>query len=112
MVAVTVLSIHPLRRTRWLLNVACVMTIVGIWIEKGMGLVIPGFVPTPLGDIVEYSPSFIEISVCIAIWAVGAMIFTMIVKMVIPVELGVLRRNSHAAGPDARTRLAVRTARS
>jgi molybdopterin-containing oxidoreductase family membrane subunit len=112
MVAVTVLSIHPLRRTRWLLNVACVMTIVGIWMEKGMGLVIAGFILTPLGDIVEYSPSFIEISVCIAIWAVGAMIFTMIVKMVIPVELGVLRRNSHAAGPDARTRLAVRTARS
>ncbi|MEZ5581736.1 MAG: hypothetical protein R3F37_02185 [Candidatus Competibacteraceae bacterium] len=27
---------------------------MGIWIEKGMGLVVPGFIPTPLGEIFEY----------------------------------------------------------
>lgn len=111
MVAVTILSIHPLRRTRWLLNIACVMTIVGIWMEKGMGLVIPGFIPTPLGDIVEYAPTFVEISISIAIWAVGAMIFSIIVKMVIPVELGILRRNAHGARANARAGLVIPTAR-
>jgi molybdopterin-containing oxidoreductase family membrane subunit len=90
-IAVVMLTIHPIRRTRALLNLACVMTIVGIWIEKGMGLVIPGFIPTPLGDIVEYMPTFLEISVCLGIWAIGAMIFILIVKMVIPVELGLVK---------------------
>ena len=91
MVAVIMLTIHPIRRTRPLLNLACAMTIIGIWIEKGMGLVVPGFVPTPLGDIVEYTPTFLEISVSLGIWAIGAMIFTLIVKMVIPVELGLVK---------------------
>ena len=110
-VAVTILTIHPLRRNRQLLNIACVLTIVGIWIEKGMGLVIPGFIPTPLGDIVEYAPTFIEISISIGIWAIGALIFTVIVKMVIPIELGVLRRNSHDVRTDARAGRTIRTAR-
>ncbi len=110
-VAVIILTIHPLRRNRRLLNIACVLTITGIWIEKGMGLVIPGFIPTPLGDIVEYVPTFVEISVSIGIWAIGAMIFTIIVKMVIPVEVGVLRRNarnSPASGRAGRTTRAAR----
>jgi Ni/Fe-hydrogenase subunit HybB-like protein len=49
LVAVGILMIHPLRRNRVLLNVACVLTAVGIWVDKGIGLVIPAFVPTPLG---------------------------------------------------------------
>ena len=92
MIAVIMLTIHPIRRTRPLLNLACGLTIVGIWMEKGMGLVVPGFIPTPLGDIVEYTPTFLEIGVCLGIWAIGAMIFTLIVKMVIPVELGLTRK--------------------
>ena len=37
------------------------LSIVGIWIEKGMGLIVPAFVPTPLGEIVEYVPTLHEI---------------------------------------------------
>jgi hypothetical protein len=51
-----VILFTPASRSKKLLNVACGMIIVGVWIEKGMGLVIPAFVPTPLGEIVEYTP--------------------------------------------------------
>jgi len=92
LVAVLALSIHPIRRNRTYLNVACVFTITGIWIEKGMGLVIPGFIPTPLGDVVEYIPTHYELGVCLGIWSIGTIIFTMLVRSAIPIVTGDLRR--------------------
>ncbi len=74
---------------RWL-NLACVLLIVGIWIEKGMGLIIPGFVPTPLGEIVEYSPTLNETFICFGIWACGLMLYTIIVRVTVPVLSGKL----------------------
>jgi molybdopterin-containing oxidoreductase family membrane subunit len=67
------------------------MAIVGIWVEKGMGLIVPGFIPTPLGDLVEYTPSLIEILVSLGIWSFGALIFTMYGKVAIAIETGELR---------------------
>lgn len=62
--------------------VACLFCIVGIWIEKGMGLIIPGFIPSTLHEIVEYSPSLIEWKVTVGIWAFGLMILTLLLKLV------------------------------
>ncbi|MDH3546142.1 MAG: polysulfide reductase NrfD [Gammaproteobacteria bacterium] len=89
--ALVILMIHPLRQKTLTLNIACVLTFVGIWIEKGMGLVIPGFVPTPLGEIFEYKPTEVELSVAAAIWAFGVLIFTLLAKAVIAIEQGKLR---------------------
>ena len=96
LVAVFILRIHPLRRNIVLLNVACVLTFVGIWIEKGMGLVVPGFIPTPLGEIFEYAPSATEIMISIACWSIGALIFTLLAKAGIAIESGRLRRPARA----------------
>ncbi len=90
-IAVIILMINPLRRRTLTLNIACVLAFVGIWIEKGMGLVIPGFVPTPLGEIFEYTPTMVEYSVSAAIWAFGVLIFTLLAKAVIAIEQGKLR---------------------
>ncbi len=89
--AVTILTIHPLREKRHLLNMALILTVVGVWIEKGMGLIIPGFIPTPLGEVVEYAPSAVEIFVSIGIWSFGLLVFTLLVKIAIPIELGELK---------------------
>ena len=62
------------------LNIGCVFVFVGIWIEKGLGLIIPGFVPNSLVEIYEYMPSSTEIGFAIGIWASGAMIYTLFVK--------------------------------
>ena len=89
--AVVVLSVNRLRRTpRWL-NLACVLAFVGIWIEKGMGLVVPGFIPTPLGEVFEYRPTLTEWLVSLGIWALGALIFTVLVKATLAIQTGRLR---------------------
>lgn len=89
--ATAALMIHPLRRdARWLIP-ACVVLFVAIWIEKGMGLVIPGFIPSPLGEIVEYTPTLIELGVTAGIWAIGLFVLTVLVKVAIPIELGEVR---------------------
>jgi len=75
-------TIDPQRR--WLLVIACVMAFVGTWIEKGMGLIIPGFIPSTLHEIVEYIPSELEWRVTVGIWAFGLMIFTIALKTALP----------------------------
>jgi len=78
----------PLARGGFLLNTACLMLIVGIWIEKGMGLIVPAFIPTPLGDVVEYGPTWNETAVCLGIWAAGLLLFTILVRVTVPVLSG------------------------
>jgi Ni/Fe-hydrogenase subunit HybB-like protein len=90
-VAVVILSVHRLRHSPMLLNVACGLAFVGIWIEKGMGLVVPGFVPTPLGEVFEYTPTARELLVTLGIWAFGAIVFTLLAKASIAIELGRVR---------------------
>jgi len=91
LVAVTILSIHRWRTATTPLNLACGLAFVGIWIEKGMGLVVPGFIPTPLGEVFEYAPTLREGAVAIGIWAIGALVFTLLAKAGIAIELGRVR---------------------
>ena len=73
------------------LNMACVFVITGIYIEKGMGLVVPGFVPDTLGEIYEYTPTNPEILITIGVWATGALIYTLLLKFALPIYTGKLR---------------------
>ena len=68
--------------------IACVLCIVGIWIEKGMGLIIPGFIPSTLHEIVEYTPSLVEWKVTAGIWALGLLVLTVMLKLVATVFTG------------------------
>jgi molybdopterin-containing oxidoreductase family membrane subunit len=98
LVAVVILMIHPLRRNVLTLNFACVLVFIGIWIEKGMGLVIPGFIPTPLGEIFEYSPTLVELRIAAGIWAFGILVFTMIAKAVVGIQMGNVSFDRHRPG--------------
>jgi Ni/Fe-hydrogenase subunit HybB-like protein len=86
--AVIILMVHKLREHPVWLSAACLLTIVGIWIEKGMGLIIPGFIPTPLGEIFEYAPTLTESLVSLGIWSTGLLVFTILAKPAIPIETG------------------------
>lgn len=70
------------------IDVACVLTMVGIWIEKGIGLIVPGFVPSTLHEIVEYLPNALEWKVTLGIWALGLLIFTVGIKLAVAVFSG------------------------
>ncbi|MCU0713724.1 MAG: polysulfide reductase NrfD [Pirellula sp.] len=67
---------------------ACLLVIVGIWIEKGMGLIVPGFIPSTLHEIVEYSPSLLEWKVVAGIWGLGLIILTLSLKLIVNVFTG------------------------
>ena len=97
----TTLLLLPASRGLRVLNVACLMAIVAIWIEKGMGLIVPAFVPTPLGEIVEYCPTVRETAVCFGIWAFGLLLYTIFVRISVPVLAGELTYDKRIEKPDA-----------
>lgn len=90
-IAAVVLLVRPLSGNRVLLNAALVATFIGIWIEKGMGLIIPGFVPSTLSEMVPYTPTLPEWKITAGIWALGLMIFTVVVKLALHSMSGELR---------------------
>lgn len=89
----------PLSRNTIALNIACVFMFVGIWIEKGMGLIVPGFIPSPIGEIVEYTPTMNETFVCLGIWAFGLLIYTIFVRVTVPVITGKLTVHGYDDAP-------------
>jgi Ni/Fe-hydrogenase subunit HybB-like protein len=87
--AAFILFLVPSTRRNWItLNLGCVLIYSGIYIEKGMGLVIPGMTPDTLGEIYEYTPTRIEVQVAAGIFAIGFLIFTLLVKVAVPILMG------------------------
>ncbi len=90
-IATIILTFGKFRNNLKVLYFCCVLLFVAIWIEKGFGLIVPGFIPGPYGKIAEYLPTGIEVGVTIGIWALGAFVFTILAKTAIGIELGELR---------------------
>ena len=86
-VAGLVLLLNPrTRKNETTLAVACVAVFVSLWIEKGLGLLVTGFVPSPLGKVVRYTPTGSEVAIAIGIWAMGLLIITVLYKIFISVR--------------------------
>lgn len=97
-IAAFVIFLIPKTRKNFMtLNLGAVLIICGIWIEKGMGLIIPGFIPSPLGRVWEYVPTTVEMLVSLGIWAIGLLILTLLLKIIIPIETGEFTRAGKAA---------------
>lgn len=82
------LLIPSVRKNYKILPIICVTLFLGIWIDKGLALVIPGMIPSPLGEFSEYTPTWTEIGIVAGNWAIGFMIFTILAKGAIGVMLG------------------------
>ncbi len=89
------------RDHRWLAG-ACVAAFSGVWIEKGMCLILPGFIPSTLHEMVTYQPSLTEWKVTLGIWAAGLMLLTVAIKLALPVLTGQVKApNGDSAKDDA-----------
>ncbi len=88
------------RRSFVTLNLGCVLIWAGVYIEKGMGLIMPGFTPSTLGQIYEYTPTLMEWGVAVGVFGVGFMVFTVLVKIAVPILVGTFRAPQHAPQPD------------
>jgi molybdopterin-containing oxidoreductase family membrane subunit len=94
------LFLIPRTRRAWpTLNLGCVLIWIGVYIEKGTGLIIPGFTPSTLGQIYEYEPSVTEWAVAAGIFGVGFLVLTLLVKVAVPILMGTFRAEA-AAVPD------------
>jgi Ni/Fe-hydrogenase subunit HybB-like protein len=79
------------------LNLGCLATYGGVYIEKGMGLIIPGLTPDGLGEIYEYYPTITELRVAAGIFALGFLLFTLMLKVAVPISLGEFMGRKEAA---------------
>jgi Ni/Fe-hydrogenase subunit HybB-like protein len=86
--AFAILLTPRLRKDYRVLPIACLLAFGGIWAEKGMGLLIPGYIPSPIGEFSRYVPTTLEILVTLGNWALGFFILTILLKGAIGVLLG------------------------
>ena len=85
-IAVILMVVPATRHNETVLAITCAMIFIALWIDKGVGLVVGGFIPNPLEHVVEYGPTIPEIVITIAIYALGALILTVLYKVAISVK--------------------------
>jgi molybdopterin-containing oxidoreductase family membrane subunit len=85
-IAVILLIVPRTRRDERILALAALLVFVSLWIDKGIGLIVGGFVPSPLGAVIEYAPTLPEIAITLGIWAVGFLMITVFYKITLSVR--------------------------
>jgi Ni/Fe-hydrogenase subunit HybB-like protein len=89
-VAVVLLLTGATRRREAYLVIACVAVFVSMWIDKGLGLIVPGFIPSQTGVVFQYTPTVPEIIIALGVCAVGALVLTVLYKIAISVHEEIL----------------------
>jgi Ni/Fe-hydrogenase subunit HybB-like protein len=103
-VAAFVLFLIPRTRRNYVtLNIGCLLIWAGVYIEKGMGLIIPGFTPDTLGEIYEYTPTATEWAIAAGVFGIGFLVFTVLVKIAVPILVGTFRAPERMAAPGSST---------
>jgi len=84
--ALILLLVPRFRKNENTLVIACLALIVGIWIDKGLGMVVTGFTPTPLGTVTKYWPSIAEFMIAMGVYALGFFLATVLYKIALSVR--------------------------
>ncbi len=77
---------NPGKNSSKVLVPACILLFIGIWIEKGMGLIVPGLVPSPLGEVIDYAPSWVVISIALGFLAIVIGVVNDLIKPAVIIE--------------------------
>jgi len=86
LIGTLILAVNPFKERQVFLFPALILIIVGIWIEKGIGLIVPGLVPSPMGEIINYAPSLVELMITLGIVGLGMFVITMLLKPALIIE--------------------------
>lgn len=82
-----VLLINPsTRKNDRTLKIACAAVFFSMWLEKGLGLVVAGFIPNPFDQVREYTPSILELMIALGVWATGFFVLTILYKIAASVK--------------------------
>ena len=84
--ATLVLAFNPGKNNPKVLLPACAFLFVAVWMEKGIGLIVPGLIPSPLGEIVDYLPTWVELGVTLGILCLGITVVTWLVRTALIIE--------------------------
>jgi molybdopterin-containing oxidoreductase family membrane subunit len=84
--SLVMLWVPSIRRKEGLLSLACVMLFISLWIDKGFGLIIGGFVPNPFEEVNPYWPTMPEALITIGVWSIGFLVLTFLYKIAITVR--------------------------
>ena len=85
-VSLVFLMTPRIRNNDTMLPIICVIVFLSLWIDKGLGLIVGGFIPSPLGIITEYVPTFYEVSIALGILAIGFLMVTVFYKIALSVR--------------------------
>ncbi len=106
LVAFLVLLVPATRRRFATLNAGCVLVWIGVYLEKGFLLVVGGLSPDALGVVQDYRPSATELAVAAGIFGAGFLVFTLLVKIAVPILYGTLRAETVTPAVETRTMVA------
>ncbi len=84
--SLVVLLIPKMRKKESMLAVACVMVFLSLWIDKGLALIVTGFIPSVLGSIPTYLPTATELLISLGIYSLGLLIVTVLYKIALSVR--------------------------
>lgn len=85
-VSLVMLWVPAIRRKEGLLAIACVMLFISLWIDKGFGLIIGGFVPNMFEEVNPYWPTMPEALITLGVWSIGFLVLTFLYKIAITVR--------------------------
>ncbi|MFO0754830.1 MAG: NrfD/PsrC family molybdoenzyme membrane anchor subunit [Thermodesulfovibrionales bacterium] len=85
-VGIGLLLFPHLRRNEGILAIALAAVFVSTWIDKGMGLVVGGFIPNPFERVVEYAPTAPELLITLGVYAIGFLVLTVLYKVAVSVK--------------------------
>ncbi len=85
-IALLLLIVPLTRKNEKILAIACVFVFAGTWIDKGLGLISGGFIPSPLHKVTEYVPTLPELVISLGVYGIGFLILTVLLKVAVSVK--------------------------
>ena len=86
LVSLVLLIVPAFRRNEKVLVLGCISVFIATWIDKGLGLVVGGFIPNPFNKVFEYWPTIPEVIISLGVWATGLLVLSILYKIAVSVK--------------------------